>query len=182
MARKSRKQPIYSTESTARVEIETDFIRESTLATAAYVRLSRENGGHETDDTLQTQIKLVHSYILEQPELSLIDTYVDNGVSGTKFDRPEFNRLMQDVKTGRVQCIVVKDLSRFGRDYLEAGYYLDQIFPLLNGEQGEHHDTDQEHDQRHVRKGLFAQDSRNDQSTAGTGGRSQRYSTVWVSV
>ena len=132
MARKSRKQPIYSTESTARVEIETDFIRESTLATAAYIRLSRENGGHETDDTLQTQIKLVHSYILEQPELSLIDTYVDNGVSGTKFDRPEFNRLMQDVKTGRVQCIVVKDLSRFGRDYLETGYYLDQIFPLLN--------------------------------------------------
>ena len=132
MARKSRKQPIYSTESTARVEIETDFIRESTLATAAYIRLSRENGGHETDDTLQTQIKLVHSYILEQPELSLIDTYVDNGVSGTKFDRPEFNRLMEDVKTGRVQCIVVKDLSRFGRDYLETGYYLDQIFPLLN--------------------------------------------------
>ena len=132
MARKSRKQPIFSTESTARVEIETDFIRESTLATAAYIRLSRENGGHETDDTLQTQIKLVHSYILEQPELSLIDTYVDNGVTGTKFDRPEFNRLMQDVKTGLVQCIVVKDLSRFGRDYLEAGYYLDQIFPLLN--------------------------------------------------
>lgn len=133
MARKSRKQPFLSLESTVRkVEVSSDFVKESTLATAAYVRLSRENGGNETDDTLQTQILLVHSYIQDQPELSLIDTYVDNGVSGTRFDRPEFNRLMDDVKSGRVQCIVVKDLSRFGRDYLEAGYYLDQVFPLLN--------------------------------------------------
>lgn len=133
MARKSRKQLGFSLESTARkVEIASDYIRESTLATAAYVRLSRENGGHGHDDTLQTQIQLVHSYIREQPELTLVDTYVDNGVSGTNFDRPEFNRLMDDVKSGRIQCIVVKDLSRFGRNYLETGYYLEQIFPLLN--------------------------------------------------
>lgn len=133
MARKSRKPLGFSLESTARrVEIASDYIRESTLATAAYVRLSRENGGHGNDDTLQTQIQMVHSYIQEQPELTLVDTYADNGVSGTKFDRPEFNRLMDDVKSGRIQCVVVKDLSRFGRDYLETGYYLEQIFPLLN--------------------------------------------------
>ena len=133
MARKSRKQSVFGVESTTReLEVASNFIQESTLATAAYVRLSRENSGHETDDSIKTQIQLVQTYIREHPELSLTDTYVDNGVSGTKFDRPEFNRLMKDVKTGRIQCIVVKDLSRFGRDYLETGYYLDQIFPLLN--------------------------------------------------
>ena len=102
------------------------------LATAAYIRLSVENNGHETDNSLKTQIALVESFIREHNDLYLLDTYVDNGFSGTKFDRPEFVRMMDDVKTGRIQCIVVKDLSRFGRDYLETGYYLEMIFPLLN--------------------------------------------------
>lgn len=102
------------------------------LATAAYIRLSVENNGHETDNSLKTQITLVESFIREHDDLYLLDTYVDNGFSGTKFDRPEFVRMIEDVKSGRIQCIVVKDLSRFGRDYLETGYYLEKIFPLLN--------------------------------------------------
>ena len=133
MARKSRKTPAFSVESAARQElVAPDYIQESTLATAAYIRLSTENSGHETDDTLKTQIQLVQSYVNTHPELTLTDTYVDNGYTGTRFDRPAFNRMMDDIKTGRIQCVVVKDLSRFGRDYLETGYYLEQIFPLLN--------------------------------------------------
>jgi site-specific DNA recombinase len=63
--------------------------------------------------------------------LQIYSIYTDNGEKGTNFDRPEFNRLMDDVKAGRVNCIVVKDLSRFGRDYLETGNYLEKIFPFL---------------------------------------------------
>ena len=102
------------------------------LPTAAYIRLSVENNGHEGEESLRTQISLVESYIHENEELELLETYVDNGYSGTKFDRPEFVRMLDDVKRGKIRCIVVKDLSRFGRDYLETGYYLETIFPLLN--------------------------------------------------
>lgn len=103
--------------------------KENLIATGAYARLSVEN---ETDDTLKTQITMLHSYIANHPELELTDTYIDNGYSGTNFDRPEFIRLMDDVRSGRISCIVVKDLSRFGRDYLETGYYLETLFPHLN--------------------------------------------------
>ena len=138
MARKSRKNvnaaiiPEQSKEPDLQKSQSNEPLRTEGLATAAYIRLSVENNGHETDDSLKTQIELVESFIREHDDLYLMDTYVDNGVSGAKFDRPEFVRMMDDVKSGRVRCIVVKDLSRFGRDYLETGYYLETIFPLLN--------------------------------------------------
>ena len=69
--------------------------------------------------------------IADRPYLNLIDTYVDNGRTGTVFDRPEFNRLMNDIRTGRIKCLVVRDLSRFGRDYIEAGTYLERVFPQI---------------------------------------------------
>lgn len=102
------------------------------LRTAAYVRLSSENNGYCTDDSIATQIQLVEDYIASHKELVLTETYVDNGVSGMRFDRPGFVQMMDGVKSGKVQCIVVKDLSRFGRDYLETGYYIEKVFPLLN--------------------------------------------------
>lgn len=81
------------------------------LRTAAYARLSVENGGHETEDSLHTQILQIHNYIRENPELTLTDTYADNGFTGTRFDRPEFERMMQDVRTGKIQCIKMKENS-----------------------------------------------------------------------
>lgn len=127
MARKSRRNK--STE----VNISQDIVKNKNLLdTAAYVRLSVENGGNETDETLVVQQMLVEKYIEEHPDLRLAGTYSDNGFSGTNFDRPGFIKLMEDVKTGKIQCIVVKDLSRFGRDYLETGYYLETILPRLN--------------------------------------------------
>ena len=83
-------------------------------------------------DSITIQTQLVVSYIQAHEELELVETYVDNGYTGTKFDRPQFTRMMEDVKKGKIRCIVVKDLSRFGRDYLETGYYIDTLFPLLN--------------------------------------------------
>ncbi len=100
--------------------------------TAIYSRLSDENNGFEDDRSLQNQIKYLEAYIKKLPELMLVDTYVDNGQSGLDFDRAEFRRMLEDVRNGRINCIVVKDLSRFGRNHIEAGYYLEKIFPQLD--------------------------------------------------
>ena len=104
MARKSRKNIMpQSAAPEIRISEEVNLLR-----TAAYARLSSENSGHETEDTLNTQILQIHSYIKEHPGLTLTDTYVDNGFTGTNFDRPEFERMMQDVRTGKIQCIVLR--------------------------------------------------------------------------
>ena len=124
MARKSRKaqaQPV------AEVKKET-----AALPTAIYARLSVENSGKDDDgNSLQNQIAVCEDYLDGCPYLRLAEVYSDNGKTGTVFDRPAWNRLMDDVRTGKVQCIVVRDLSRFGRDYVETGNYLEKIFPAL---------------------------------------------------
>lgn len=99
--------------------------------TAAYVRLSMEDSGKIDGYSLQNQKDLLMSFINEHRELHLYKMYVDNGFSGTQFDRPAFDEMMEDMKAGRINCIVVKDLSRLGRNYLEAGNYLEQIFPFF---------------------------------------------------
>jgi len=96
-----------------------------------YVRLSVEDSGKPGADTIATQRELIQSYIDSQPDMQFYDLYCDNGRTGTNFDRPEFERLMDDVRAGKVDCIVVKDLSRFGRNYRETGNYLERLFPLL---------------------------------------------------
>ena len=124
MARKSRKaqaQPV------AEVKKET-----AALPTAIYARLSVENSGKDDDgNSLQNQIAVCEDYLDGCPHLRLTEVYSDNGKTGTVFDRPAWNRLMDDVRTGKIQCIVVRDLSRFGRDYVETGNYLEKIFPAL---------------------------------------------------
>ena len=103
MARKSRKNMMPQ----AAVQEAVQQNEKELLRTAAYARLSVENGGHETEDSLHTQILQIHNYIRENPELTLTDTYADNGFTGTRFDRPEFERMMQDIRTSKIQCIVV---------------------------------------------------------------------------
>lgn len=123
MARKSRKINIAES-----IVIAKDVVA-NIFKAGAYIRLSVDDGDI---DTVRTQERLVTQYIKEHPELQLEEIYIDNGYSGTNFDRPEFNRLMEDVKKGKIQCVVVKDLSRFGRNAVETGYYLETIFPKLN--------------------------------------------------
>ncbi|MCD7887766.1 MAG: recombinase family protein [Clostridiales bacterium] len=100
--------------------------------TALYARLSDENNGVEDDRSLQNQIRYLEDHIEKHPDLTLVDRYVDNGSSGMNFQRPQFQRMMEDVKSGRINCILVKDLSRFGRNHIEAGCYLEKIFPQLD--------------------------------------------------
>lgn len=99
--------------------------------TAAYVRLSIEDSGKPGADTIETQTALLLAYIDRMTDAELVDIYCDNGCTGTNFKRPEFERMMEDVRRGKINCIVVKDLSRFGRTYLETNNYLLRIFPLL---------------------------------------------------
>ena len=103
----------------------------SGYSTAAYVRLSMEDSGKIDGYSLQNQKALLMSFINEHEDLHLYKMYVDNGYTGTLFERPAFDEMMQDMKDGRINCIVVKDLSRLGRNYLEAGNYLEQIFPFF---------------------------------------------------
>lgn len=99
------------------------------VAAGAYIRFSVET---EDEGSTETQLELIRSFISGQEDMELKDIYIDNGYTGTNFDRPEFRRLMQDVQNGKIQCIVVKDLSRFGRNFLEAGYYIETLLPKLN--------------------------------------------------
>ena len=100
--------------------------------TGGYVRLSVEDSGKPGADTIETQEELIRSYIEAQPDMRMCELYCDNGRTGVNFERPAFEHLMEDVRSGKIDCIVVKDLSRFGRNYLEADNYLERIFPFLN--------------------------------------------------
>lgn len=110
---------------------------------AMYLRLSRDDSdvGDVTDkegnlksesNSIGNQRELIRAFIHEQQDIELYDIYVDDGFSGSNFDRPEFKRMISDIEAGRVNCVIVKDLSRFGRDYIESGRYIQKIFPALS--------------------------------------------------
>lgn len=99
--------------------------------TAIYIRLSREDGDKEESDSVGNQKKLLTDYVSGQNELVLYDVYVDDGFTGTNFNRPAFKRMLKDIKAGKVNCVIVKDLSRFGRDYIDTGRYLERDFPEM---------------------------------------------------
>ena len=97
--------------------------------TAGYVRLSNLDKGESA--SLENQALLVRRYIEANPTLKMREVFNDNGLTGTNFDRPGFEALMDEIRRGKINCVVVKDLSRFGRDYIEAGNFLETIFPSL---------------------------------------------------
>lgn len=128
MARKSRRANIVQ-EKKEELHISTPIITRRQLATAAYARLSVDK--EKNDESIQNQIELLHQYIREHEEYSLVDTYVDDGYTGTDFNRPAFQDMIEDAKKGKVDVLLVKDLSRLGRDYIGVGDYLEQIFPIM---------------------------------------------------
>jgi len=99
--------------------------------TAIYARLSVEDCRDSESDSIENQICLIRQYVEECPYLKLCSVFSDNGETGTNFDRPQFNAMMDEIKAGKINCIVVKDLSRFGRNYIETGEYLEKIFPFM---------------------------------------------------
>jgi DNA invertase Pin-like site-specific DNA recombinase len=120
MARKSRKNP-------EAVEIETTSTA-AVYEAGGYVRLSVEDN-RKKGDSVDTQKAILQSYIFKTPGIKLRDFYIDNGVSGTKFERPAFQRMLADAEKGVINCIVVKDLSRLGRSAIDTGYYIEKYLP-----------------------------------------------------
>lgn len=99
--------------------------------TTLYLRLSRDDGDKEESNSITGQRDLLRDFLSKHPELREYTVRVDDGWSGSTFERPNFQKMIEDVKAGRTNCIVVKDLSRFGRNYLDAGEYIEKIFPFL---------------------------------------------------
>ncbi len=96
-----------------------------------YVRLSREDGDKLESNSIHNQKELISDYHKSHPELTFVKEYVDDGYTGTNFERPGFQEMMQDAQDGVINCIIVKDLSRLGRDYIEMGRYTERIFPVM---------------------------------------------------
>ena len=99
--------------------------------TAIYIRLSRKDGGHGRKDSIYIQKQICTDFVKKHPEMLLTKVYIDNGVTGTTFERDAFEELMDDVRAGRIDCIVVKDLSRFGRDTITMQNNIEKVFPFL---------------------------------------------------
>lgn len=101
---------------------------------AIYVRLSKEDldsgDSKKTEsNSISNQKQLILDYVKNKSEINIVSIRVDDGYTGTNYDRPDFQRMMDDIKAGRVNCVIVKDLSRFGREYINAGKYIDRLFP-----------------------------------------------------
>lgn len=123
MARKSRTQPKQS--------MDTQKLLSKVYKTAVYVRLSAEKDETRDRKTLINQRKFIKNFVDQQIDMEIYDIYMDDEISGTTFDRPEFERMMSDMRAGRINCIVVKDLSRLGRDYVETGNLVERVFPMM---------------------------------------------------
>jgi len=101
-----------------------------------YLRLSKEDvqtSGRETlqSNSIENQKAFIEDFLKGRPEIETGQFYVDDGCSGVSFDRPAFQRMLRDIGEHKINCVIVKDLSRFGRNYIEAGRYIEQLFPML---------------------------------------------------
>ncbi len=96
-----------------------------------YLRLSKEDGDKEESDSITNQKELILDYLKTMEDIKIHEIRVDDGYSGVNFDRPAFQQMLEDIKTGKVDCVITKDLSRFGRNHIEVGKYLEKIFPYL---------------------------------------------------
>lgn len=96
-----------------------------------YSRLSREDGDKVESDSITNQKELIRSYTANRQDIRLVESYEDDGYSGVDFERPSFKRMIEDIKVGKINCVIVKDLSRLGRNYIETGKLLERFFPFM---------------------------------------------------
>lgn len=103
---------------------------------AIYVRLSKEDGdvsdvSKAESNSISNQKELIREFLKNKEDIAVVSERIDDGYSGVNFERPAFQLMLEDIKQGKVDCVVVKDLSRFGRNYIESGRYIEKIFPML---------------------------------------------------
>ena len=108
------------------------------MKVAIYLRISSEDGdlkdsGKAESESISNQRGLLLNFISNHSEFSgwEVSEFCDDGWSGKNFERPDFLRMMEQIKQGQIDCVLVKDLSRFGRDYLVVGNYISRVFPFL---------------------------------------------------
>lgn len=116
MARKSRK-------------FEVSGVDEKLCKTAVYLRLSR-NDLSKGGCSIETQDNIIEEYMLEKNFIGEVEKFIDNGKTGTNFERPAFKQMLEKIEKGKINCVIVKDLSRLGRNLLDTGYYIEKYFPL----------------------------------------------------
>lgn len=97
-----------------------------------YLRLSRDDDSKTESESIKNQKIYLIEYVAKHPNWFLIDIYVDDGYTGTNFNRPDFIRLISDISSGKIDLVITKDLSRLGRDYIQVGYYTENYFPEKN--------------------------------------------------
>lgn len=97
---------------------------------AKYMRLSRDDGDEAESESIENQRDIINNYIQGYDDLKVVEEYADDGFTGTNFNRPGFQKMLEDIEMGKINCIITKDLSRFGRDHIDTGYYLERYFPL----------------------------------------------------
>ena len=104
-----------------------------TFKAAAYLRLSKEDADIQKSesDSISNQKALIRNFVKDNPDIEIENFYVDDGFTGLLFDRPAFQQMLSDITAGRINCVIVKDLSRFGREYINAGKYMQKMFPNM---------------------------------------------------
>lgn len=107
------------------------MVQEKIYHVGIYARLSVDNH-NKKNESIETQLDIAKLYIKDKPEFELYDCYIDLGKSGVNFERNGFKQLMMDIREGKVNCVIVKDFSRFGRNYIETGNFIQKIFPFLD--------------------------------------------------
>lgn len=95
----------------------------------AYYRLSKDDGAKHESDSIANQRKVIRAFLQNNPNIHLVEEAQDDGYTGTNYDRPGFRSVLHAIQSKRVNCVIVKDLSRLGREYIETGKYLEMIFP-----------------------------------------------------
>ena len=104
-------------------------MQETTYYADIYLRLSKEDGDKEESDSISNQRSLILDFLKSQPDIQIHKIRIDDGYSGVDFNRPAFIEMIDDIREGRANCVIVKDFSRFGRNYIESGKYIQVLFP-----------------------------------------------------
>ena len=99
---------------------------------AGYIRLTKEDKIKDESNSVTSQKLIINSYIEKNKDLELFDYYIDDGYTGTTFDRPEYKRMFKDIVEGKINTVIVKDLSRFGRNHIQSDDYIENILPGYN--------------------------------------------------
>lgn len=102
---------------------------DATCRAGIYVRLSVEDK-HTHTASIETQQLIIVRYLEQNPNIIVVQTYIDNGATGTNFHRPGFQQMLSDIEEGLINCVIVKDLSRLGRNVIDTGYYIERYFPM----------------------------------------------------